>query len=181
MVAFFPRQTVEWRLEEPPVVRRLVLGLGAMAVVAGVVIRLYRLLMLNAGNGTSGWFLLATYAGETLILLALATAHLGNYPVKHWLWRAPLFGLCVGATEAAVSAALIAAGMERLGTDYAHGHDWASIAQSALLIDTLAVSVFAVILAGVVQAVRYALLKHEDRAHTAQAIHEDHVRHPDSP
>ena len=38
------------------------------------------------------------------------------------------------------------------------------------------VSLFALVLAGVVQVVRYLLLRSENRDHTAVAIHEEHER-----
>ncbi len=175
MSSFFPRDTHEWRIHEPALVRRLSLSLLGMAVVAGVVIRLYRLTVLAYGG--TGWLLVASVAGALLILLGLATAHLGNYPIRRWLWRAPLFGAVEAAAEAGVSALLIAAGVERMGSAYAHWHDWASDLIPMLVARVLVVCVFAALLAGVVQIVRYALLKRAHREHTAVAIHEDHERH----
>jgi hypothetical protein len=40
MADFFPRHTVEWRLEELPLLRRIALSLGAIAVLTGVLVRL---------------------------------------------------------------------------------------------------------------------------------------------
>jgi len=39
------------------------------------------------------------------------------------------------------------------------------------------VSLFALLLAGVVQSVRYLLLRRENRVHTAVAVHEDIAKH----
>lgn len=146
-----------------------------MAVVAAIAIRAYRLLVLAYAGG--GWFLIASFAGGLIILLGLATAHLGNYPVRYWLWRAPLFGAVEAAAELVTSAVLIAAGIERMGSAYAHWHDWSADLIPTLVARVLAVCVFAALLAGVVQIVRYALLKREHREHTAVAIHRDHERH----
>ncbi|MGH7719646.1 MAG: hypothetical protein ACREON_12485 [Gemmatimonadaceae bacterium] len=177
MPAFFPRHTIEWQVVEPPVVRRLLLSLVGMAVATGIIIRVYRWAMLSFGVGASSWwFVLASIVGGLVILLGLATAYLGNYPVRHWLWRAPLFGLLVGVTEALVAAAFIALGIERLGTEYAHWHDWPSLAVRAAARSVILVSVFAVILGAVVQTVRYALLKRDRRDSMAVAIHEVHER-----
>ena len=175
MFRFFPRETLDWRIHEPAGVRRFTLSLVRMALLAGIAIRLYRLLVLTYGGG--GWFVVAGVAGGLVILLGLATGHLGNYPVRHWLWRAPLFGAVEAATESAVSALLIAGGLERMGSAYAHWHDWSADLLPTLLARVLVVSIFAVLLAGVVQVVRYALLKRDHRDHTALAIHQDHERH----
>jgi hypothetical protein len=184
MSAFFPRQNVAWNLEEPRAIRRLTLSLLAMAALAGIISRLLHLALIR-GPTLSWWVVLGGLAFGVIIILAFATAHLGNYPIKQWLWRAPLFGLVEGLAEAATSAALIGAGIERLGTDQAHWHHWPGIA-----IDTtigtpglafldgriIMVSMFALLLAGVVQLVRFALLEREHRDTTAVAIHEEHVK-----
>ena len=48
MSSFFPRNTVEWRLEEPAAFRRLSLSLVEMALLAGIVLRVLRALTLHA-------------------------------------------------------------------------------------------------------------------------------------
>lgn len=174
MAEFFPRHTVEWHLHEPAAFRRLSLSLAGMAVTAGAAIRVYRWLYLGFSSTDSWGVLIAAFAGGATILLGLATVHLGNYPVRHWVWRAPAFGAITGVAEAAASAALIAGGVERLGTQAAHWSDWQSLALQAIVRDTLAVSLFALVLAGVVQMVRYALLRREHRDSTAIAVHENH-------
>ena len=154
-----------------------------MALITGVLVRLIRV---GASGATASWWgVFAGIALGVIVLLGLATAHLGNYPVKQWLWRAPVFGLAEGAAEAGVSALLIAIGVERLGSTRAHLSDWPSIATDTVIgtpglafIDgrVVMVSLFALVLAGVVQIVRYLLLRHENRDHTAVAIHEEHER-----
>ncbi len=176
MSPFFPRHTATFAVQEMSRVVRFAQTLPAMAVMTGVVVHLYTWVVL--ATGPRGWFLiLLTYAGRFIILLGLATVHLGNHTVRSWAWRAPLFVVIEGIAEAVVSAALIALGVERLGTDLAHWSDWPAIAYETLLYHAIALLSFTVVLAAVVQVVRYALLRHEHRASTAMAIHEEHVRH----
>jgi hypothetical protein len=180
---YFPRETVHWHLEEPRAFRKLTLSLPAMAFITGVLVRLIRV---GASElSVSWWGVFAGIALGAVVLLGLATAHLGNYPVKQWLWRAPVFGLAEGAAEAGVSALLIAMGVERLGSTRAHLSDWPSIATDTIIgspglafVDgrVVMVSLFALVLAGVVQVVRYLLLRSENRDTTAVAIHEEHER-----
>jgi hypothetical protein len=171
MANFFPHHTIEWKVEEPGAIRRFALSLPAMAVATGIVAHLYRWLVLSYG-AMNWWFLLASIGGGLVLLLGLATAHLGNHTVRQWIWRAPLFAVVEGITEAALSALLIALGVERFGTDAAHWSDWPTLAFDALLWRTAAILAFTLLLAGVVQSVRFALLKHEHRSSTAVLIHE---------
>lgn len=183
MARYFPRETVHWHLEEPRAFRKLTLSLPAMALITGILVRLIRV---GASGLTSSWWgVFAGIALGAIVLLGLATAHLGNYPVKQWLWRAPVFGLAEGAAEAGVSALLIAIGVERLGSTYAQLSDWPSLATDTIIgtpglafVDgrVVMVSLFALVLAGVVQIVRYLLLRSENRDTTAVAIHEEHER-----
>ncbi|HJR66024.1 MAG TPA: hypothetical protein VJ802_06315 [Gemmatimonadaceae bacterium] len=183
MARYFPRDNVAWHLEEPRVIRKLTLSLPAMAVIAGLLVRLIRVGV--SGITVSWWGVFGAIALGLIVLLTTATAHLGNYPVKQWLWRAPLFGLAEGAAEAGVSALLTVIGVERLGSTRAHLSDWPSMATDTIVgtpglafLDgrIVMVSLFALVLAGVVQVVRYLLLRSENRDHTAVAIHEEHER-----
>jgi hypothetical protein len=183
MARYFPRDRVEWHLEEPRVLRKLTLSLPAMAAISGLLVRLIRVGI--SGISASWWGVFGAIALGLIVLLTIATAHLGNYPVKQWLWRAPLFGLAEGAAEAGVSALLTAMGVERLGSTRAHLSDWPSMATDTIVgtpglafLDgrVVMVSLFALVLAGVVQVVRFLLLRSEHRDHTAVAIHEEHER-----
>ena len=176
MAQYFPRNSIAWRREEPRVFRRLSLSLPAMAALTGIVLRLFRWAGLEHAPAGSWWVILGGYALGAIILLGMATAHLGNYPVRHWLWRAPCFAIAEGATELAVSAALIALGLELTGTELAGWGDWEAGALTTLRNRTITVCAFALLLAGVVQLVRFALLKRERRDSTALAIHEEHLR-----
>ncbi|MDQ3698556.1 MAG: hypothetical protein M3373_11120 [Gemmatimonadota bacterium] len=178
MTPFFPRDTVEWRSHEPAAIRRLTLSLVAMALLAGVLFRLYRLAVLMYAPPENLWVFLAAMGGGMLIVLGLATLHLGNFPVRHWLWRAPLFGASEAAAAVLTGAVLVAIGADRMGTGQMSWGDWRGTALATLALHTGVVCMFALILAGVVQAVRRILLRREHREHTLDAIHEEHVRHP---
>jgi hypothetical protein len=174
MPRYFPQHTVEWRIEEPPGFRRLTLSLVAMALLAGMLSRLVRWVVMGS-SGSGLWFAVGLVVG-VFILLGLATAHLGNFPVRHWVWRAPAFGFLAGVAEALTSAGLVALGVERFGTSSARWSDWLGSVGPLILVRLMLVSLFAAVLAAAVQLVRLALLKREHREHTARAIHEEHLR-----
>ena len=172
MPTFFPRQTANWKLEEPAAFRRLSLSLVEMALLTGVALRLLRSLALT--HGSNSWLYLGGFYGLFwLIFFGMATAHLGNYPIHHWLWRAPLFGVVEAAGEMLASLALIALRREPMGTDRASMRDWPGMAVETTLWHVVAIVLFALLLAGVVQLVRYTLLRAEHREHTVAAIHEE--------
>ena len=176
MPAFFPRHTVVWKLEEPSALRRLFLSLVEMAVLTGIAERLLRSLALtNAPDGSLLW-IAAAYALPVVLLCGMLTLHLGNYTLRQWLWRAPAFAGLAAAAEMAVSLVLILVHREPLGSGRAELADWPTMAVSTFIAEFVTVVVFASLLAGVVQLMRWALLKHEHRDHTAVAIHHDHQR-----
>src|SRR5436190_23085460 len=94
---FFPKHTVQWHIEEPTALRRFSLSLWEMALMTGVVLRLYRAVVLNYGATTWTW--LAAFGVTMLIFCAMTTLHLANFPVRRWLWRAPLFALLEVSAE----------------------------------------------------------------------------------
>jgi hypothetical protein len=107
-VSFFPRQTVEWHLEEPRAFRRLSLSLVEMALVTGVLLHVYRAYVLT--HGANGWlFFGGSLALGMLFLLFMTTAHLANFPIQRWAWRAPLFALieCCGEMTTKPSSHLV--------------------------------------------------------------------------
>ena len=176
MTNFFPRHTVAWKLEEPPAFRRLSLSIVEMAVITGVVLRVFRAVAVSHGPSESWLYLGAMVALGLLILCGMATLHLGNFPVRQWLWRAPAFALITAAAEALTSLALIALGRERIGTTRATFADWGQLAGGIVLGRLVAVASFALVLAGVVQLVRFLLLRREGREHTAKAVHDEIAR-----
>jgi len=160
MPAFFPRHTSELRFEEPKAFRKLSFSLVEMGIATGVLIRLYRVLILT--HGSNNWIYLGgVFALGIVFLLGMLTAHLGNYPLHQYLWRAPMFALVEVAAEMGTSALLIALGHEANGTVRAHWDDWVGMSLNALLIRGLAIVLWGLILGGVVQLVRGRIV-HED-------------------
>lgn len=153
MPSFFPQHTVEWRLEEPVAFRRLSLSLVEMALLTGITLRLLRALTFTLGRG--GWVLygLAFVVG-TVLLVGMTTAHLANFPVRVWAWRAPLFALAEVAGEMGTSLLLIAVGREPEGTARADFHDWPHMALRALLQSELTICLWALLLAAAIVFVR---------------------------
>jgi hypothetical protein len=152
-VSFFPRQTVEWHIEEPRAFRRLSLSLVEMALVTGVLLRVYRSFVLTRGAG--GWLLFGgTIALGILFLLFMTTAHLANFPIQKWLWRAPAFAAVEWLAEMVTSALLIVLGREPMGSTRAELHDWPSLAVGTLGTRVIIILVWSLLLAGIVQIVR---------------------------
>ena len=160
MPNFFPKHTAELRLVEPKAFRRFSYSLVEMALVTGVLVRLYRVVVLT--HGSNNWLYLgASFLVGTIFLLGMATAHLANYPLQQYLWRTPAFALIEVAAEMGTSAILIALGREPNGTVAAHWDDWFGLARNALLLRGLSIVVWGLVLAGVVQLVRRTIV-HED-------------------
>ena len=172
MAPYFPHTTVEFKIEEPPAFRRFTLSIFEMAIVTGVLFRLYRALAMTAGPTQNWWYFGGTFALGVAFILGMATLHLGNFPVHRWLWRAPAFAAIEAATESLTSLALILAHREPIGSARAQLHDWPGLAASTLLWRLGMIVVFSMLLAGVVRLVRYTLLRREHRVHTAVAVHD---------
>jgi len=153
MSHFFPRHSVEWRLEEPRAFRRLSLSIVEMALLTGIVLRVLRALTFTLGRA-SWLFYGAAFVVGTVILLGMATAYLANWTIRSWLWRAPLFALLETVGEMATSLVLIAMRREPEGTVRAEFHDWPSMAFRALLQSQLSICIWAALLAGVIIFVR---------------------------
>ncbi|HTE46166.1 MAG TPA: hypothetical protein VK636_13025 [Gemmatimonadaceae bacterium] len=164
MPSFFPRQTIEFKIEEPKAFRRFSFSLAEMAVVTGVLIRLYRVLILT--HGSNNWLYLGgTFALGLVLLLGMVTAHLANYPIHQYLWRAPVFAVVEVIAEMATSALLIALGHEANGTVRAHWDDWVGMSLHALLFRGLAIILWGVVTATVVQIVRRTIVREDDEPH----------------
>jgi hypothetical protein len=91
----------------------------------------------------------------------MLTAHLANYPLHQYLWRAPAFTGIEVVAEMATSALLIALGREANGSVRAHWDDWPGMALNALLLRGLIFIGWGLILAAVVKLVQRAGV-HED-------------------
>jgi hypothetical protein len=151
--SFFPQNTIEWRVEEPAAFRKLSLSLAGMALITGFALRLLRAVSFTYGRVSWLYYGLMLVTG-TLFLLGMTTAHLANFPVRSWAWRAPLFALVEVAGEMATSLLLIALRSEPEGTARADFHDWPSMSLRALLQSELLICFWALVLAAVILLVR---------------------------
>jgi hypothetical protein len=171
-MVYFPKQTEpyqrrisdeEWEGHGPSSFRKLAFSTLEMAVITGLLIRVFRAFLLtNAGNDQPVLLGIGFLIGA-VFLFAMVTLHLGNFPLRHWVWRAPLFAILVAATELVVSAALIALGREPLGTARATFADWPGMAADVLLLRLAATSAYALALAVIVQWTRMHSLKKAHR------------------
>ena len=121
-------------------------------------VRIYRALILQAGWSNSWFWIAGTFLGGVGILFLLATMHLGNYPVRSWVWRAPLFALLEATMEVSVSLALTLAGLERIGSLTATVEDWQSSGLRIVAVRFVGIVLFALVLAFVSTLVRLVLL-----------------------
>lgn len=173
MSSFFPRHSVELRLEEPAAFRRLSLSLFEMALLTGVVLRVLRALTFTLGRA-SWLFYGAAFVVGLLILLGMTTAHLANWTLRSWIWRAPLFALMEAVGEMVTSLALIALRREPEGAVRAEFHDWPSMALRAFLQSELSICLWAALLAGVIMFVRRSGMAESVEAEPA--VDEEEVR-----
>jgi hypothetical protein len=176
MGSFFPRQTIQWKVQEPDTFRKLTLSIVEMAVITGIAVRLLRSIWMS--HGVNSLLVLGGYYVVLGIILCVMSAlHLGNFTVRHWVWRAPAFAALEAVAEMVTSLALIALGREPKGTVRAEFHDWPGMAVDTLFTRLVEICAFALVLAGVVQAVRYFLLTRENRASTAIAVQRGSAEH----
>lgn len=171
MADYFPRKTIVWtQIEDPTWVRRITASVVAMALVTGVALRVLRAVALTHEAPGIGYVVGMFALGAVAFLLA-ATAHLGNFTLRHWWWRAPAFAALEVTFEMLTSLALIALGVERVGTGRAAYSDWPAMAWNIIWLRIIVVCVFALILAGVVQIIRRIMLRAERRSSTFEAVH----------
>jgi len=124
-----------------------------MALVTGILLHVYRSYVLT--HGANGWlFFGGSLAFGLLFLLFMTTAHLANFPIQRWAWRAPAFALLECTGEMVTSLLLIWVGREPLGSARAEWHDWPSMAMGTLATRGLLILLWALLLAGIVQIVR---------------------------
>ena len=161
MSDFFPLHTATMRIEEPRAFRRFSQSLVEMALITGVLVRVYRSLVLTHG-GTGFGYVAGTMVVAILFIVFMATAHLANYPVHHWFWRAPAFAGLEVAGEMATSLLLIWLNREPNGTVRAHYDDWPGMLMRALLYRGLVIVLWALLLAVIVSVVRKARVVEEE-------------------
>jgi hypothetical protein len=152
--------------------RRISRSIVDMAVLTGIVVRVLHVLF-SARSADLSWY---AFAGRFILIpivaLGMASVHWSNYPVRQWLWRAPVFAIIESVTGAVASLALIAAGRERWGTGRAAMPDWPSIAGRIVLAHVVVICLFALLLGAIVQFVRRRELAVE-RRHQA-LLHAQH-------
>ena len=167
MSKYFPRTTNEIRSDEPSAFRELTRSVAEMGLITGVVLRLFRSLVLT--HGSNSWLYLGgMFALGAVFLFAMTTIHLANFPLRRWLWRAPVLGTLVAVGEVAVSLLLIAVGREPNGTVRAELADWPGMAGSVVLYRLTAVCAWALLLAGAVTIARNALAATRRKRETPQ-------------
>ena len=171
-MVYFPKQTEpyqrrisdeEWDGHGPSSFRKLAFSTLEMAVITGLLIRVFRAFLLTHAGDDQPVLLGAGFLIGAVFLFAMVTLHLGNFPLRHWVWRAPMFALLVAATEMAVSAGLIGLGREPLGTARATFADWPGMALDVALLRLVATSAYALALAVIVQWTRMHSLKKAHR------------------
>ena len=155
MVAF-PRQSVIWKLEEKTTLQRITLNLAWYGVGIGVVMRLYRWGVLVAIAPESLGAVLGTIGFGVILLCVLVTGHLANRSLKSWPWRVPAIAALITLGESVTSLVLTLLHQERLGRGPATLADWPGSVVSILVSRVLIVFVFALVLSGVVVAIRKA-------------------------
>lgn len=148
----------EWDLDEPESFRKIARSPVELAAITGVLIRLFRALILTHGPVDSGLYLGSSLALGAIFLLTMATLHLGRFPVKEWPWRAALFAIVETAAEMGTSLALIAMHREPWGTVRAEYQDWQPMAVGVLFWRLVTVTLFALILAWTIHLVRTRLI-----------------------
>ena len=173
MPPLFPQVTGTFKLEEPPALRRFSMSIVGTAVTVGMVLRLFWALVITEGPNDSLLFAGAMFAVRLIVLFGAVALHLGNFTLRHWVWRAPAFAAIEAVAEAATALVLILLNREPMGSARASMADWPSLASGTLFWRVVAVVAFAILLAGVVQLVRYLLLKRAHRDHTVSAVHHE--------
>ena len=173
MANYFPHVTGAFRLEEPRALQRFSRSIFGMAAVTGVGLRMLRSLTLLQGPNESLLVVGALVAFGLVLLCGMTALHLGNYTLHRWVWRAPAFAASEATVEAATSLLRIALKREPVGSSLATWSDWPELAIRAYFWRLTSVILFALVLAGVVQVVRYTLLKREHRDHTLERVHHE--------
>jgi hypothetical protein len=154
------------KLQEPPAFTKLARSLFDMALVTGIVARLYRALVLSRADSPTGTYVVVTFSIGAIFVLLMASLHLGRFPLRDWLWRAPAFAAVEGMAEMVTSAVLIALSREPLGSGAAQFSDWPHMFLRTVGWRIVTIVLFAAVLAGIVKWVRFMLLKREHASWT---------------
>ena len=154
MVRFFPKDVIAWGDERLHPLRAFAIRTVEPAGITGVVLRLWRALLLAS---TSWMVVVGGLVVGVLFLCGMLTWHLGNFPIKRWPSRVALFLVIEVFAEMGTSSLLIAVSRERIGSRIAGWPDWWPMAGQTLAERTIVLAVFALVLGGSVQLVRRAM------------------------
>jgi hypothetical protein len=157
-------------LREPPAFSKLARSIVEMALITGVVIRVYRAAVLTNAGKSSALAVGALFLLGASFVLLMAAVHLSRFPLREWTWRAPAFAALESIFESVVSLGLILARREPLGTGAASIGDWPGLAATILVRHVVVISAFSLLLALTVKLVRYQLLKNEHVAWSAGTV-----------
>lgn len=177
MMDVFPRHSIAWRLEQPHLLRRVTLSLPVMALMTGIVLRLWRSYALTHGSPDSWAWVGGTLLAGIAFLFLMCAVHLANFTLRNWAWRAPLFAILEAGTEIGMSLALTALNLEPLGADKAELADWLPSGIRILFFRMLGIVLFTVVLAIVVSILRRIILVADQRGHTVAAVHRASAEH----
>lgn len=166
----FPRHSIAWRIEQPHTVRRMTLSLPWMALVTGIVMRLWRSYALTHGSPDSWAWVGGTFLVGVSFLFLMCAIHLANFTLRNWLWRAPLFAILEAGTEIGMSLTLTALSLEPLGADKAELSDWLPTGIRIMFFRLVGIVLFTAVLAAVVSVLRRIILITDDRGSTAAAV-----------
>jgi hypothetical protein len=157
MPHFFPRDVVAWSEQQLHPLRAFAIRSLEPAAITGIVVRVYRALLLGA-SASSG---LVAFVGGVIVgvlfLCGMLTWHLGNFPMRRWPLRVLAFTIIEVAAEMGVSSLLIGFGRERIGSRLAEFRDWWPMAGQTFIERALVLFLFALALAASVQIVRRAI------------------------
>jgi hypothetical protein len=154
------------RLQEPPAFTKLARSLIDMALVTGIVARLYRALVLSRADSPTGTYVVVTFSLGAVFVLLMAALHLGRFSLREWLWRAPAFAAAEGVFEMITSAVLISLSREPLGSGAATFADWPHMFLRTVGWRIVTIVLFALLLAGIVKWIRFMLLRREHASWT---------------
>ena len=113
--------------------------------VTGIGMRLWRSYVLTHGSADSWAWVGGTFLVGVSFLFLMTAIHLGNFTLRNWTWRAPLFAVLESGTEILVSLALTTLNLEPLGADMADIEDWRPTATRILLWRLAGVVLFTVV------------------------------------
>jgi hypothetical protein len=155
---------------EPAAFAKLARSIIEIALLTGVVVRLYRALVLSKAGESGGLALAGLFLLGAVFVLLMAALHLSRFPLRQWTWRAPAFAALESLFESLTSLLLILAHREPIGSGAATLGDWPAIAANIFIRHVLVISVFSGLLAVTVKLVRYQLLKHEHAAWSSGTV-----------